>query len=63
MNDTLVYWRKSNNSLSSDRIQKIFDAFRLYNKYENFNFFSSIYLTLRLSIYYLFKKTLQKTNL
>jgi len=63
MNDTLVYWRKSNNSLSSGVIQKILDAFKLYNKYENFSFSSSIYFTLRLSIYYLFKQIFQKTNL
>ena len=63
INETLAYWRKNSNSLSSDTTQKVLDAFRLYNKHENFNIFSSAYLTIRLSIFYLIKKISQKMHL
>ena len=63
MNETLGFWRKNADSLSSDIAQKVLDAFRLYNKYENFNFFSSVYLTIRLSIFFFIKKINQKLYL
>ena len=55
INKSLSSWRKSPFSLSSNTKQKIFDAFKLYYFYEKFNLFFSIYLTLRLSIFYFVK--------
>ena len=43
-------WRKENSSLSSNTIQKIIDAFKLFYKYENKNFIFSIYSVVILSI-------------
>lgn len=63
MKQTLVYWRKSPNSLSSNLKQKIFDAYRLYFFYEKFNFITSLYFTLRLSVFYLIKRIFQKVSL
>ena len=56
----LSSWRRSENSLSSSFFQKILDAFRVYYKYENFNFFISILRVLVLSNFYLFKRIKQK---
>ncbi len=53
----LVNWRLLKNSLSSSKKQRIKDAFKLYNYYENYNGFLSFYYVLRLSIYSLIKKT------
>ena len=39
---TLSYWRKTKDSLSSSKIQKLRDAFTLFYKYENKNLFNSI---------------------
>ena len=63
INKILSSWRKSSFSLSSNVKQKIFDAFKLYYFYEKFNLFMSIYLTLRLSIFYLIKRFVQKKDL
>tara|TARA_B100000989_G_scaffold283736_1_gene249880 strand:+ start:1006 stop:1761 length:756 start_codon:yes stop_codon:yes gene_type:complete len=63
INTSLSSWRKNSNSLSSNSKQKILDAFKLYYFYEKFNFFISIYLTLRLSFFYLIKRFLQKRDL
>ena len=43
-------WRKDKSSLSSNTIQKIRDAFRLFYKYENKNLIFSIYSVVILSI-------------
>ena len=43
---TLSYWRKTKDSLSSNKIQKLRDAFTLFYKYENKNLFNSIYCVL-----------------
>jgi teichuronic acid biosynthesis glycosyltransferase TuaG len=56
----LSSWRKSKNSLSSSIFQKIFDAFIVYYKYENLNFFTSIFRVFILSNFYLFKRIKQK---
>ena len=56
----LSSWRRSKNSLSSPFFQKIFDAFRVYYKYENLNFFISIFRVFILSNFYLFKRIKQK---
>ena len=56
----LCNWRKSFNSLSSSDFQKIFDAFQVYYKKENLNFFVSIFRVFILSYNYLFKRIRQK---
>ena len=56
LNQNLTSWRKTDNSLSSSIIQKIFDSFKLYNHYHKYNVFMSAYLTIRLTIYAVLKK-------
>lgn len=56
MRDTLTYWRKLNNSLSSSTIQKLKDGFRVYNFYLRFNIFQSIKSLFTLSLNYFLKK-------
>ena len=41
LNETLTSWRKLDNSLSSSVLQKIKDAFKVYNYYMKFNFIKS----------------------
>ena len=41
LNKQLVLWRKTENSLSSNTIQKIIDAFDIYYRKEKFNFLNS----------------------
>ena len=48
--DSLVEWSFSENSLSSNFVQKLFDGFRVYNTYLNFNFIKSLYYLFILSI-------------
>ena len=43
-------WRNDKNSLSSNTIQKLLDAFKLFHEYENKNFILSFYSVLILSI-------------
>ena len=52
----LIYWRYLDRSLSSSNIQKIVDAFRLYNKHLNFNYFKTLLCVFRLSINSIIKK-------
>ena len=54
-NKVLSDWRKLDNSLSSNTIQKICDGFRLYYKYEGFNIFKSIYYLIVLSLNFIRK--------
>ena len=51
----LVFWRKLNNSQSSNILQKLIDGFRVYFLYEKKNFFISIFFLLRLSINFILK--------
>ena len=53
---SLMFWRKTPNSLSSSILQKLKDAFKVYYLYEKKNFFYSIYCVIRLSTYALIKK-------
>ena len=59
----LSSWRRSENSLSSSFFQKIFDAFQVYYKKENLNFFVSIFRVFILSYNFCFKSIKQKIYL
>ena len=52
----LVNWRSLENSLSSSKKQRIKDAYKLYNYYENYSGLLSVYYVLRLTFYSLIKK-------
>ena len=52
----LLMWRSTKGSLSDSILQKLIDAFKLYNNYEKYNFLFSIYLVIRLSFFALIKK-------
>ena len=56
INKYLVDWRSLEDSLSSSKKQRIKDAYKLYNYYENYNSLISFYYVLRLSFYSLIKK-------
>ena len=56
LNNPLLFWRKTPNSASSSIPQKLKDAYRVYNSYENKNFFYSIFYIIRLCFYALIKK-------
>ncbi len=60
LNKNLLSWRKTKNSLSSNIIQKFIDAYYVYKKVLNKNFLITIYFVIRLSFYFLIKKTKQK---
>ena len=60
INKSLLLWRKTDNSLSSNTLQKIYDAYTVYNQIEKKNFFITSFFVLRLSIFILFKKIKQK---
>jgi teichuronic acid biosynthesis glycosyltransferase TuaG len=60
LKEILTSWRRSKNSLSSFFFQKMLDAFRVYHKHENLNFFISIFRVFILSCNYLFKRIRQK---
>ena len=51
----LSSWRKLDNSLSSNTLQKIFDAFDIYYRQEKFNFITSITRVIILSFNFLKK--------
>ncbi len=46
LNEPLTFWRKSNNSLSSNNYQKILDGYKVYRKYMR--------MSIPVSLYYLF---------
>tara|TARA_E500000178_G_scaffold331684_1_gene364792 strand:- start:152 stop:913 length:762 start_codon:yes stop_codon:yes gene_type:complete len=58
LNYSLTKWRVSRDSLSSNTIQKIFDAYVVYRKYSNFSFIKSCYSVFVLSFNYILKKYL-----
>ena len=60
INKKLLNWRNTENSLSSNIIQKFIDAYKVFKDAENRNFIITIYYVIRLSIYYLIKKIKQK---
>ena len=49
LEENLVIWNKSKNSLSSSFFQKIKDGFKVYNTYEKFNSIKSLYYLFLLS--------------
>lgn len=55
INKSLTQWKKLNNSLSSNFIQKVKDGFVVYNKYMKYDIFTSTYYLLRLSFNFLLK--------
>ena len=55
LNKELASWRKLDNSLSSNTLQKIFDAFDIYYRQEKFNFIISITRVIILSFNFLKK--------
>tara|TARA_Y100000590_G_scaffold409310_1_gene501378 strand:- start:251 stop:1024 length:774 start_codon:yes stop_codon:yes gene_type:complete len=55
-NKYLSSWRFLEDSLSSSLVQKLSDSFKLYNKYEKYNFLLSIFFVSRLSYFALLKK-------
>ena len=57
LEDNLLFWRKTKNSLSSSTIRKLIDGFLVYYKYLGFNFIKSLYYLLILSINYLRKSS------
>ena len=50
LKEILVTWNYSQNSLSSNFFQKLTDAFKVYNKYENFSLIKSLFFIIILSI-------------
>lgn len=58
LNVPLSKWRSIKKSLSSSPIQKICDAYSVYNKYMRFNFVKSCYYVIVLSFNYILKKYL-----
>ena len=52
----LVNWRSLENSLSSSKIQRLMDAYKLYHFFENYNSLLSFCFVIRLSFYSIIKK-------
>ncbi len=55
LNECLTYWQKTENSLSSNSFQKIFDGYRVYRNYMNYSIIKSLIYLFILSKNYLFK--------
>ena len=55
LDQDLLYWRKTKNSLSSSIIQKLIDGYRVYRVYMKLGIISSVYYLFLLSINYLKK--------
>ena len=56
LDENLLSWRKTYNSLSSSTIQKLNDGYKVYNKYMGYNYFISFYYLMCLSINYIKKR-------
>ena len=59
-NRSLTSWRKVKNSLSSNTMQKLYDAFNIYHKKEKFNIVNSLYRVFILSCNFIKKSFLAK---
>ena len=55
LDQQLVFWRKTKNSLSSSVIQKMIDGYSVYRKYMKFSILKSISYLAILSLNYIFK--------
>ena len=55
LRDNLTKWRKLEDSLSSSKLQKIYDGYLVYRKYMNFNLLKSFGFLLLLSFNYFLK--------
>ena len=55
LKDKLTKWRKLENSLSSSKLQKIYDGYLVYRKYMNFNLLKSFGFLMLLSFNYFLK--------
>tara|TARA_B110000211_G_C14019837_1_gene527135 strand:+ start:453 stop:1205 length:753 start_codon:yes stop_codon:yes gene_type:complete len=55
LKDNLTKWRKLEDSLSSSRLQKIYDGYLVYRKYMNFNLLKSFGFLMLLSFNYFLK--------
>ena len=55
INEQLVLWRQTTNSLSSSILQKLLDGYRVYRIYLKFSYFKSLYHLFFLSFNYLKK--------
>jgi teichuronic acid biosynthesis glycosyltransferase TuaG len=56
IDQNLLLWRKTKNSLSGSTLRKLIDGFKVYNNYMGFNFFVSTYYLICLSLNYLIKR-------
>ena len=56
INKFLTYWRDTHDSLSSNKIQKISDGYKVYRKYLKFNPIKSFFFLTLLSLNFLKKK-------
>ena len=56
IDQNLLLWRKTKNSLSSSTFQKLIDGYRVYNRYMGYNFFISVYYLTCLSLNYIKKR-------
>ena len=56
IDEELLTWRKTKNSLSGSTFQKLSDGFKIYNKYMGYNYFISLYYLICLSLNYLKKR-------
>ena len=55
INKYLVLWRKTENSLSSNILQKLIDGYKVYRIYMGFSIFKSIIYLIKLSINFFLK--------
>ena len=60
LKDNLTKWRKLEDSLSSSKLQKIYDAYLVYRKYMNFNLLKSFGFLMLLSFNYFLKNIKNK---
>jgi len=60
LNNKLSKWRKLDNSLSSSKLQKLCDGYRVYRKYMNFNSIKSFIYLVLLSFNYVLKELRNK---
>lgn len=60
LENKLTKWRKLDNSLSSSKLQKLYDGYVVYRKYMNFNLIKSFFYLVTLSFNYVLKELRNK---